>query len=109
MGKLRGNRSEDHNRKITGVSSRWPLRSARDCPRTAKAVLSIMQAEDETVNPWSELRRDEERRSVGEQLLRHPNMNTTGRLPPFGMFHIGMRMRLIKICGPSRGRGGRNM
>ena len=31
----------------------------------AKAVLFIVQAEDEIVNPWSELRRDEVRKSVG--------------------------------------------
>ena len=71
--------------------------------RKAKAVLFIVQAEDEIVNPWSELRRDAVRQSVGEQLLRHPNMNTTGRLPGFGMFHIGMRMRLIQSVEPPEG------
>ena len=45
---------------------------------TAKAVPFIVQAEDEIVNLWSELRRDEVGRSVGDQLLRHPTMNTTG-------------------------------
>ena len=70
--------------------------------RKAKAVLFIVQAEDEIVNPWSELRRGEVRKSVGEQLLRHPNMNATGRLPGFGMFHIGMRMRLIQSVEPPK-------
>ena len=64
-----------------------------------------MQAEDEIVNPWSELRRDEVRKSVGEQLLRHPNMNATGRLPGFGVIHVGMRMRLIQNVGPEEKRG----
>ena len=71
--------------------------------RKAKAVLFIVHAEDEIVNPWSELRRDEVRKNVGEQLLRHPIMNTTGRLPGFGMFHIGMRMRLIQSVEPPEG------
>jgi hypothetical protein len=67
-----------------------------------KAVLFIVQAEDEIVNPWSELRHDEVRKSVGEQLLRHPNMNATGRLPGFGMLHIGTRMRLIQSVEPPK-------
>jgi hypothetical protein len=71
--------------------------------RKAKAVLFVVQAEDEIVNPWSEFRRDEVRKSVGEQLLRHPNMNTTGRVPGFGMFHIGMRMRLLQSVEPPEG------
>ena len=50
--------------------------------RTAKAALFIVQAEDEIVNPWSELRHEQVRKSVGEQLLNHPNMNATGRPPP---------------------------
>ena len=43
--------------------------------RKAKAVLFIVQAEDEIINPWSKLCRDEVRKCVGEQLLGHPNMN----------------------------------
>ena len=35
--------------------------------RKAKAVLFIVQAEDEIVNPRTELRREEVRKSVGEQ------------------------------------------
>ena len=75
--------------------------------RKAKAVLFIVQAEDEIVNPWSELRHEEVRKSVGEQLLRHPNMNTTGRLPGFGMIHMGMRIRLLQSVEPP-GRCGRD-
>ena len=71
--------------------------------RKAKATLFIVQAEDEIVNPWLELRRDEVRKCVGKQLLRHPNTNTTGRLQSFGMFHIGMRMRLLQSVGPPEG------
>ena len=71
--------------------------------RTAKAVLFIVQAEDEMVNPWPELRHEQVRKSVGEQLLRLPNMNTTGRLPGFAMFHIGMQMRLTQSVEPPEG------
>ena len=42
-------------------------------------------------------------KASGEQLLRHPNTNTTGRLPSFGMFHIGMRMRLLQSVEPPEG------
>ena len=72
--------------------------------RTAKAALFIVQAEDEIVNPWPELRYDQQvRQSVGEQLLRHPNVNTTGRLPSFAMFHIGMEVRLTQSVEPPEG------
>ena len=68
--------------------------------RAAKATLYVVQAEDEIVNPWSELHNEQIRKIVGEQLLRHPNMNTTGRLPSFAMFHIGMRVRLTQPVEP---------
>ena len=69
--------------------------------RTAKAALFINQAEDEIINPWSELRRKQVRKSVGEQLLRH--MNTTGRFPGFAMFHTGMQVRLTQSVEPPEG------
>ena len=68
--------------------------------RTAKAALFIVQAEDEIVSPWSELRHEQVRKSVGEQLSKHPDMNTTGRLPGFAMFLIGMRVRLAQSVAP---------
>ena len=71
--------------------------------RTAKAALFIGQAEDEIINPWSDLRHEQVRKSVGEQLLRHPNMNTTGRFPGFEMFHIGMQLRLTQSVEPPEG------
>ena len=71
--------------------------------RASKAVLFVAQAEDEIVNPWPEMRQELVRRSVGEQLLRHPNMNSTGRLPGFAMFHIGMRGRLTQSVEPPEG------
>ena len=71
--------------------------------RTAKAALFIVQAEDEIINPWSELHHKQVRKNVGEQLLRHPNMNATGRLPGFAMFHIGLRVRLTQSVEPPEG------
>ena len=71
--------------------------------RTTKAVLFIVQAEDEIVNPWSELHHERARKIVGEQLLRHPNMNTTGRIPGFAMFHVGMQVRLTQSVEPPEG------
>jgi len=68
--------------------------------RATKATLYVVQAEDEIVNPWPELDNGQTRKIVGEQLLRLPNMNTTGRLPGFAMFHIGMRVRLTQPVEP---------
>ena len=68
--------------------------------RAAKAVLFIVQAEDRVANPWPALGQENVRKSVGEQLLRHPNMNNTGRLPGFAMFHVGMRGRLTQSVEP---------
>jgi hypothetical protein len=68
--------------------------------RAAKAVLFIVQAEDRVTNPWPALGKDQVRESVGEQILRHPNMNNTGRLPGFAMFHVGMRARLTQSVEP---------
>ena len=69
--------------------------------RAAKAVLFIAQAEDRVTNPWPALGQEQVRKSVGEQLLRHPNMNKTGRLPGFAMFHAGMCARLTQSVEPS--------
>ena len=60
---------------------------------TCKAVLFVVQAEDEVVNPWHGLHSKAERNHVAEQLLRHANMNQTGRLPGFAMLHVGMDVR----------------
>ena len=68
--------------------------------RAAKAVLFIVQAEDRVANPWPALGQENVRKSVGEQLLRHPNMNNTGRLPAFALFHVGMRGRLTQTVEP---------
>ena len=35
-------------------------------------------------------------RSVAEALVRHPNMNETGRLPHYGLYHIGMEVRFTQ-------------
>ena len=68
--------------------------------RAAKAVVFIVQAEDRMANPWPALGAEHVRESLGEQLLRHPNMNDTGRLPGFAMFHVGMRARLTQSVEP---------
>ena len=56
--------------------------------------------EDRVTNPWPALDKQQIRESVGEQSLRHPNMNNTGRLPGFAMFHVGMRVRLTQPVEP---------
>ena len=68
--------------------------------RAAKATLFVVQAEDRVVNPWPALGQERVRKSVGEQLLRRPNTNVTGRLPAFAMFHVGMRGRLTQSVEP---------
>ena len=84
------------------VTMATPMRCTLSA-REAKAVLFIVQAEDQVANPWPALNEERVRQSVGEQLLRHPNMNMTGRLPGFAMFHIGMRGRLTQSVEPPEG------
>jgi hypothetical protein len=81
------------------VTMATPMRCALSA-RAAKAVLFIAQAEDRVTNPWPALDKQQIRESVGEQILRHPNMNNTGRLPGFAMFHVGMRVRLTQPVEP---------
>ena len=76
--------------------------------RKAKRTLFLAQAEDEVVSLSLEVQGDapeaeQARKHVGEQLLRHPNMNDTGRLPSFAMFHIGMQVRLTQSVEPPEG------
>ena len=73
--------------------------SARNC----KAVLFIVQVEDEIQNPWHTLRREKERTHVSTELLRCPNMNTTGRLTGFALLHVGMEVGLTQTVEPPDG------
>lgn len=71
--------------------------------RTCRAVLLVVQAEDETVNAWHALHSKEERSHVAEQILRHTNMNQTDRLPGFAMLHVGVDVRLTRSVEPPDG------
>lgn len=58
--------------------------------RHAKAPLYVMQAEDFIQDrPWNLSLEDATR-----GILRHPNMNDTGRLPGIALLHIGMHVRI---------------
>ena len=78
-----------------------PIRSVFSA-RKARATLFVIQAEDDLLNPWTELQnlpaplKAETQRRVGEAALRHPNMNETGRMPGFAMIHMGMQVRLTQ-------------
>ena len=64
--------------------------------------LFIIQAEDQFVSAVDAghtrepLRDAAVREQVTRSVLQHPNMNETGRLPGFCMFHVGMRIRFTQ-------------
>ena len=37
---------------------------------------------------------------INEKVLRHANMNDTGRMPGFAMLHVGMKIRLTQTTEP---------
>ena len=70
--------------------------------RHSHATLFIAQAEDELTSVFEPsgtslgLDGDALRQQVAAAVLRHTNMNETGRMPSFCFFHIGMSMRLTQ-------------
>ena len=65
-----------------------------------KTVLFVIHAEDELVNAIEASHSHPPSCKPGEfqeritlEVLQHPNMNDTGCLPGFGMFHIGQLIR----------------
>ena len=71
-----------------------------------KTVLFIAQAEDQLMNPLCLQAREADvdiedlEREVGQAILRHTNMNETGRLPSFWMGHMKMKVRLCQTVEP---------
>ena len=70
--------------------------------RTHHATLFVLQARDEFTSIIDKqqakelLRGDAVDKALTEAVLRHPNMNETGRLPSFTLLHIGMSVRLTQ-------------
>ena len=70
--------------------------------RQSQAPLFIVQAEDELTSILEPsggtlgLDGDSLRQQVVSAVLRHTNMNETGRMPSFCLFHVGMSMRLTQ-------------
>ena len=59
--------------------------------KAAHATLYVVQAEDSILNmPPGDMSIDD----ATQLILRHPNMNDTGRLPAVALLHLGMRVRL---------------
>ena len=67
-----------------------------------KNTLFVIQAADEYVSALDrkcatvDLSDSGMRQKISHMMLKHPNMNETGRLPGFCLFHIGMKMRLTQ-------------
>ena len=40
--------------------------------------------------------------TVAQAVLQHPNMNETGRLPRFGLYHVGTEVRLTQTLAAPR-------
>ena len=58
--------------------------------RLAQTTLYLIQAEDHILNRPFGL----PVKTASEAVLRHPNMNDTGRLPGIALLHVGMKVRL---------------
>ena len=74
--------------------------------RHSKTTLFVVQAEDEYMSALDQqhaglnLNDNKLRRKITHAVLNHPNMNETGRLPGFGMLHIGMTVRITQTTEP---------
>ena len=77
------------------VSMAQSIRS-RASAEAARATLYMMQAEDYILDRPFSVRHEDATQAV----LRHPNMNDTGRLPGIGLIHVGMKVRLTVTIEP---------
>ena len=58
--------------------------------RLAETTLYLIQTEDHILNRPFNL----PVKTASEAVLRHPNMNDTGRMPGVALLHVGMKVRL---------------
>ena len=62
----------------------------------SKSTLYFAPAEDYVLDRPHQLSQED----VAQEVMRHPNMNDTGRLPSVAMLHIGMEIRLTMKVEP---------
>ena len=67
--------------------TRRSFESAKAAGRTLYATRAVDVAQN--VHP-------DRAAAVAQAVLQHPNMNETGRLPHFGLYHIGLEVRLTQ-------------
>ena len=97
---LRGTELWYESSYVWSVVSMAQVVRSRLSAESARTTLFVVQAEDQLMNPFCLQERnldisiDEFHASVGRAILRHVNMNDTGRLPGFWLGHIGMHVRL---------------
>ena len=77
------------------VSMAQTIRS-RASAAAAKATLYMIQAEDHILDRPPTVRHED----ATQALLRHANMNDTGRMPGIGLIHVGMKVRLTVTIEP---------
>ena len=71
-----------------------------------ESTLFVIQAEDQYMAALDPHQRHVDfsdellRREINEKVLRHANMNETGRMPSFAMLHVGMKIRLTQTTEP---------
>ena len=69
-------------------------------------TLFVIQAEDQYMAALDPRQRQVDfkdevsRAEINEKVLRHANMNDTGRMPGFAMLHVGMKIRLTQTTEP---------
>jgi hypothetical protein len=83
------------------VSMAQAMRSQMSAEQNRKTLFAV-QAEDEYLSALDnsyaavDFSSDRLRRNLSTAVLNHPNMNETGRLPSFCLFHVGMKMRVTQ-------------
>ena len=81
------------------VAMALPIRSQLSASKLQR-TLFVVQAHDEYVSYLDmehavlDFSQQTVRKNVARAVMSHPNMNETGRLPAFAMFHIDMHIRL---------------
>jgi len=63
--------------------------------KVRKAPLFVTVAEDVVLNVFAREAKTKGKQ-IGEAIFQHANMNQTGRMPHYGLYHIGMQVRVTQ-------------
>lgn len=76
------------------VSMAYAIRSMESA-KVRKAPLFVTVAQDVVLNVFAAEAKTKGKQ-IGEAIFQHANMNQTGRMPHYGLYHIGMQVRVTQ-------------